>query len=307
MMITRMTNAASRRSSDRRTSSQGSLLMLLSFTTAVCLALFVTPCHAQPANQVSSGAEAGYPQLIRTPPMRVNPNTNSSTQSFSGNGSLGQPQASSTQATPPNGTQFPEPTPMPSSFGQPNQQTGVQPAVAWGQSNEMSVSPASAASAISSTNTTTRKPIELLAPSKGVPSPTEKPQGSWGAIISMVFSLLIVLCVFLGLAWMVRKTQPSAFVKLPSDVVQVMGRTPMAPRQQMYVVRFGNKMLLVSHQPGQTQTLCEITDEDEVQRLAGLCEANQPSSITSSFKEVFRQVASGKQQAAPKLRASVRG
>ncbi len=94
--------------------------------------------------------------------------------------------------------------------------------------------------------------------------------------------------------WIVKKSQPHSFVKLPGDVVQVMGRTPMAPRQQMYVVRFGSKLLLISHQPGQTQTLGEITDADEVQRLAGLCEANQPGSISNSFREVLKQATLGK-------------
>ena len=106
------------------------------------------------------------------------------------------------------------------------------------------------------------------------------------------------------IAWLFRKSQPVNFAKLPSEVVQVMGRTAMAPRQQVYVVRFGSKMLLVSHQPGQTQTLGEITDLDEVQRLAGLCEANQPSSISHSFRDVLKQVASGQKDREPRSRRS---
>jgi flagellar biogenesis protein FliO len=108
------------------------------------------------------------------------------------------------------------------------------------------------------------------------------------------------LSFFLLVAWLVKKSQPHSFLKLPGDVVQVMGRTPMAPRQQMYVVRFGSKLLLISHQPGQTQTLGEITDPDEVQRLAGLCEANHPGSISNSFRDVLKQVALGKPAPEPR-------
>jgi flagellar biogenesis protein FliO len=61
----------------------------------------------------------------------------------------------------------------------------------------------------------------------------------------------------------------------------------------MYVVRFGKKLLLVSQQPGQTQTLSEISDDEEVDRLTGICESNLPSSSTQSFSDVLRQVASG--------------
>ena len=79
----------------------------------------------------------------------------------------------------------------------------------------------------------------------------------------------------------------------------------MTPRQQMFVVRFGSKLLLISHQPGQTQTLGEITDSDEVQRLAGLCEANHPGSISNSFRDVLKQVTSGKLEPEPKARGGL--
>lgn len=145
-----------------------------------------------------------------------------------------------------------------------------------------------------------RAPLELKPSSKDNALSLDKPRSSWGAALSMFFSLAVVLSFFLLVAWFVKKSQPSSFLKLPGDVVQVMGRTPMAPRQQMYVVRFGSKLLLISHQPGQTQTLGEITDADEVQRLAGLCEANHPGSISSSFREVLKQVSSGKSVPEPK-------
>jgi flagellar biogenesis protein FliO len=140
----------------------------------------------------------------------------------------------------------------------------------------------------------TVEPIELKPSSKEALNSISKPKSSWATAMSMMFSLAIVLCLFFIIAWLFRRTQPNSVAKLPAEVVQVMGRTAMAPRQQVYVVRFGSKMLLVSHQPGQTQTLGEITDPEEVQRLAGLCEANQPNSISRSFRDVLRQVASGR-------------
>ncbi|MCY2984577.1 MAG: flagellar biosynthetic protein FliO [Planctomycetota bacterium] len=137
-------------------------------------------------------------------------------------------------------------------------------------------------------------PLELRPSSKDKAGSVERPKSSWGNAVSVFLSLAVVLSFFLLVAWLVKKSQPTSFLKLPGDVVQVMGRTPMAPRQQMYVVRFGSKLLLISHQPGQTQTLGEITDADEVQRLAGLCEANHPGSISNSFRDVLKQVAMGK-------------
>lgn len=165
------------------------------------------------------------------------------------------------------------------------------------------VQPASWTSGASETVPTiakTRPPLELRSSSKGTASNLDKPKSTWGATLSMFFSLAVVISFFLLVVWLVKKSQPHSFVKLPGDVVQVMGRTPMAPRQQMYVVRFGSKLLLISHQPGQTQTLGEITDADEVQRLAGLCEANQPGSISNSFRDVLKQVALGKPEPEPR-------
>lgn len=145
-----------------------------------------------------------------------------------------------------------------------------------------------------------RAPLELKPSSKDNALSLDKPKSSWGAALSMFLSLAVVLSFFLLIAWLVKKSQPNSFLKLPGDVVQVMGRTPMAPRQQMYVVRFGSKLLLISHQPGQTQTLGEITDADEVQRLAGLCVANHPGSISNSFRDVLKQVTLGKSEPDPK-------
>ena len=149
-----------------------------------------------------------------------------------------------------------------------------------------------------------RAPLELRSTSKDKAGSLAKPKSSWGATLSVCLSLAVVLSFFLLVAWLFKKSQPNSFLKLPGDVVQVMGRTPMAPRQQMYVVRFGSKLLLISHQPGQTQTLGEITDADEVQRLAGLCEANHPGSISNSFRDVLKQVTLGKSD--PEPRASTR-
>ena len=154
----------------------------------------------------------------------------------------------------------------------------------------------SAATSESPSKAKSRVPIEIRSTANVNAVGLEKPNSSWSAALSMILSLAVVLSFFLLVAWLVKKSQPKSFLKLPGDVVQVMGRTPMAPRQQMYVVRFGSKLLLISHQPGQTQTLGEISDADEVHRLAGLCEANHPGSISNSFRDVLKQVALGKSE-----------
>ena len=176
----------------------------------------------------------------------------------------------------------------------PNVNAVAARALASKSTNEGSaVQPASFASDVLPSKSKSRIPLELKSSQKENSGSLDKPKSAWSATLSMFLSLAVVISFFLLIVWLIKKSQPHAFVKLPGEVVQVMGRTPMAPRQQMYVVRFGSKLLLISHQPGQTQTLCEIDNLDEVQRLAGLCEANQPGSISNSFRDVLKQVALG--------------
>lgn len=135
----------------------------------------------------------------------------------------------------------------------------------------------------------THIPLDL--PSEG---DTERPDraapGSLQALLSIGSSLLIVVGLFLGVAWCYRKTlHTSIGGGLPQQVVNVLGRTPLAARQQMVLVRFGSKLVLVSVIQGEARTLSEITDPLEVDQLVGLCEAAKPGSISHSFKNVLLQ------------------
>jgi flagellar biogenesis protein FliO len=121
----------------------------------------------------------------------------------------------------------------------------------------------------------------------------KKPGGSWSSSLSMIVSLLIVIGLFLMTARLFRGLSPKPLRSLPTEVVQVLGRTPLAPRQQMYVLRFGRKLVLISQQLGQTTALSEIEDPVEVDHLLGLCEQNSPSSISNSFRDILHGVIAG--------------
>jgi hypothetical protein len=49
--------------------------------------------------------------------------------------------------------------------------------------------------------------------------------------------------------------------------------------------------VLVSISPSGAETLTEVTDPAEVDRLAGLCQQANPHSTTKAFEQVFRQLA----------------
>jgi flagellar biogenesis protein FliO len=122
------------------------------------------------------------------------------------------------------------------------------------------------------------------APGKGSPL---------SAMISVAGSLAIVLGLFLVVAWAMRKTAPRGSLALPPEVFEILGRAPLGARQQVQLLRCGKKLLLVSITPDGAETLTEVTDPLEVDRLAGICQQAHPKSSTASFRQVFQQLAPG--------------
>lgn len=111
------------------------------------------------------------------------------------------------------------------------------------------------------------------------------------AVLSIFGSLAVVVGLFLGLVWLVRRGSPKAARLLSSEVVALLGRSPLAGRQQMHVIRFGNRLLLVAVSPDGAETLAEVSDPAEVDRLAGLCQQTQAHSATQAFRQIFGQFA----------------
>ena len=128
------------------------------------------------------------------------------------------------------------------------------------------------------------RPRSGLAPSGSRGSPAS-------AVTTIGSSLAIVLGLFLIFAWLLRRGTPGLAAPLPTEVVEVLGRAPLAGRQQIHLLRLGRKLLLVSVSATGAETLAEVTDPDEVDHLAGLCRATLPNSTSGAFRQVFQQFA----------------
>lgn len=126
----------------------------------------------------------------------------------------------------------------------------------------------------------------LPAPVDGESSP--KPSG-WSTLLNALASLAVVLGLFLAVVWFLRRTGPKSLRTLPGEVFEVLGHWPLAARHQAQLVRCGNKLLLLSVTTGGAETLAEITDAAEVERLVGLCQQARPNSATASFRNLFSQ------------------
>jgi flagellar biogenesis protein FliO len=95
---------------------------------------------------------------------------------------------------------------------------------------------------------------------------------SWGGpLLTMLGSLSFVLALFFAVAWFMKRQLPASGWALPGDVLHVLGRATLAPRQNVHLVRLGNRLLLIAVSQAGAQTLAEVTDADEIERLTSLC------------------------------------
>lgn len=114
----------------------------------------------------------------------------------------------------------------------------------------------------------------------------KRPEGLSSAM-TVAGSLAIVLGVFFLVVWALRRASPNCSAALPAEVFEVLGRAPLANRQQAHLLRCGNKLVLVSVGATDTKTLTEITDAAEVDRLAALCRQPRSGGAAATFRQMF--------------------
>lgn len=108
--------------------------------------------------------------------------------------------------------------------------------------------------------------IELKGPSQKELSTAKSPTHR-SSMINTLLALGGVVGLFLAVHVLLKRIQPKASQRLPNDLVEVLGTTSLGPKQQLLLLRFGNKLLLVSRQPGETVCLSELSEPREVSEL----------------------------------------
>ncbi|NLY00688.1 MAG: hypothetical protein GXY83_31730 [Rhodopirellula sp.] len=112
------------------------------------------------------------------------------------------------------------------------------------------------------------------------------------SLLTIGSSLAIVLGLFFLFAWTWRRATPGGTALLPSEVLEVLGRTNLTHRQNLHLLRCGGKLLLIHVSPDSVQAVAEITEPVEVDRILGLCRQLHPQSTSAAFRQVFQQFAS---------------
>lgn len=108
---------------------------------------------------------------------------------------------------------------------------------------------------------------------------------SWTTVIALSF--VVTLIVLAAQVW--KRCAARLPTTLSSDVIEVLGRRPIDPRQSILLVRCGARILILGSSAGGFQTLAEVTDPTEIDYLAALCKKPGSSGVVS---QTFRQLLS---------------
>ncbi len=99
-------------------------------------------------------------------------------------------------------------------------------------------------------------------------------------------ALAAVIALIFLLRTFAKRLIPGAVTHRGSPAVKILGRCIISPRQNLLVVQFGKRLVLVGDAGANLNPLCEITDPDEVAAI--LAQAREESiSVARRFESLF--------------------
>lgn len=117
----------------------------------------------------------------------------------------------------------------------------------------------------------------------------------------IVLALAAVVALIFGLRWVARRMFALPTAGGAGGAIQILARTGISPRQQVMLIQVGRRLVLVANCGAQMNSLCEITDAEEVAELAAQVRQGKPDVIARTFGSIFgraeKQFASGDETA----------
>ena len=111
-----------------------------------------------------------------------------------------------------------------------------------------------------------------------------------GSVWRTVGALMVVLALFLLGSKLWRKQIPTANIGLPTEAIEILGRKPIEARLSVYLIRCGERILVVGSSTDGMRTLAEVTDPVEVDYLAGICRrTDQEHGFAQSLLTLFNR------------------
>lgn len=102
-------------------------------------------------------------------------------------------------------------------------------------------------------------------------------------------ALAIVLGLIFLLRWVSRCFFPTAMGRARNRAVEVISRSPLSPKQQVMLLRVGQRLIVVGDSGSQLSPLCQITDPDEVAALVGQLREESVPVPKRAFGNLFGQ------------------
>jgi flagellar biosynthetic protein FliO len=102
----------------------------------------------------------------------------------------------------------------------------------------------------------TTVPANLIRTSPARPTATE----STLDLPRVLGSLAIVIAAIFALRWIARRFFRFPAAAHASELIEILARTPVSPRQNVLILKIARRVLVVADNGQQLTTLCEITD-----------------------------------------------
>jgi flagellar biogenesis protein FliO len=113
-------------------------------------------------------------------------------------------------------------------------------------------------------------------------------------LTKIVISLVVIVAIFAAFIWFIRRN-PKTRKFFGGGPVKVISRTYIAPRNAMFLVKVGDRVLVIGQSGTEgMRTLSEITDPAEVARLLATAEEANPAGMSATFRDALRSVTGGK-------------
>lgn len=105
----------------------------------------------------------------------------------------------------------------------------------------------------------------------------------------IILGMGVVIGLIFVLKWGAGKVAPGMNPKSGKSI-SILSRLPMGPKQQLMLIKVGRRVILVGNSGGQMNSLCQITDPDELAQLIGQVEGEKtPVPISGPFASLFKK------------------
>ncbi|MBY0237989.1 MAG: flagellar biosynthetic protein FliO [Burkholderiaceae bacterium] len=115
--------------------------------------------------------------------------------------------------------------------------------------------------------------------------PMPAPPSAGGSLLQTTFSLLLVLAILVGLAWLLKRYGPKSITG--SANVKLVGALSVGARERILVVEVGEQWIVVGASPGRMNALATMPRQEAESDLPAA--ESGPILPSANFAEWFKQ------------------